>query len=573
MNVFDSVPLKIPAKNVFNLSHDVKSTYNFDKIYPFLVREIYPNDVYNCRVEAFLRTMPLKAPVMHNVDMYFYFIYAPSRLAWNANRKDDWKVFITGGEDGMADPVKPYFNPKDIANIAASPEDYGLTINEAQALFRHGSLLDHFNIGTLNRESPGPSQGNLIPIDSLPFRAYQLIWNEYFRNQNVQDEVEFSYDSGHESLTDLAQLLQIRKKNWEKDYFTAALPFIQRGEAMKLPFDTSQASISVNTDVADALRVLLENGGRINIDSVENSIQDGEIQEDTDGVLVSSRGVPQLEAVRLYNSNAAAILTQDVADRLTVSGISVGTIAQLRDMYRMQMWLENNARCGSRYIEQLLAHFGVVSSDARLQRPELLGGGKIPLIFTDVNQTSATTEEGTPQGTLAGKGVLYGKTGGFRKRFEEHGWLFGLCCIIPRTSYSQGLPRQFTRFHRSDYIWPEFAHLSEQAILNKELYFDMADPDNATPDDVFGYIPRFTEARYIPSSVHGELRESLQYWHFGRLFEETPVLNGQFVQADSRVNVFALEDVASSQYDPFVCQLHLDIKAVQMLPKHAVPSL
>jgi hypothetical protein len=179
-------------------------------------------------------------------------------------------------------------------------------------------------------------------------------------------------------------------------------------------------------------------------------------------------------------------------------------------------------------------------------------------------------------GDLAGKGTLYGKTSGFKKYFEEHGILMGICTIIPRTSYSQGIPREWTLFDKTDFYFPEFANLGEQAVLNKEIYYNPA-VNNGTgvsgPDGVFGYQGRFTELRYIPSSVHGEMRDTLQYWHFGRLFSSLPRLNGNFVEAQTRSNVFALHDVATSGFDPFVAQIHVDVKAVRPMPKYAIPTL
>lgn len=543
MKVFDTVPVKIPAKNVFNLSHDVKASYNFDNLYPFLCQPVYPGDTWNVRAEAFLRAMPMLAPVMHNVDMHIYFFFVPFRLIWNENKKRDWKTYITGGEDGMQNPPLPYFTYRGLYDC--DPD-----------LIDNRSLLDHMGFPTFDHSSQH-TQGviNDTRVCSLPFRAYQLVWNEYFRNQNVQNEVVFSYDAGEESDASMTEIFTMRKKNWEKDYFTSCLPWAQRGQAISLPVTGELrpvGSMPVSITTANALGSETERG----LSSSENFVK-------ADGLGTST-------SVTLNGLATSAGAT------LRITGLSIGTINDFRYCMRLQQWLENNARCGSRYIEQLFAHFGVRSSDARLQRPELLGGGKIPLLFTDIPQTSYG--EGASSdvvGDLSGKGTLYGKTDGFKKYFEEHGVLLGICCMIPRTSYSQGIPRVWTAFDKTDWYFPEFAHLGEQAVLNKELYYDpftIPEQDNDN-DAVFGYQGRFTELRYIASSVHGEMRSDLQYWHFGRLFDSAPALNSQFVQANSRVNVFALSDIVQSGYDPFVCQMHLDIKAVRPLPKYAVPTL
>lgn len=564
MKQFETVPIKKPALNVFNLSHDVKASYNFDKLYPFFVHPVNPGETFNARAEVFLRTMPLFAPVMHNVDMYFYFFFVPNRLVWNAKRKEDWKTFITGGEKGdfgangykdnpSSDYVMPHFN-------------YSQLRTAGKAV--HGSLLDHMGFPTVDSLQQSQIKNKKEPFQSLPFRAYQLIWNEYFRNQNVQNEIEFSYDSGLETAGNISKLFEFRYKCWEKDYFTSCLPWQQRGEAVLLPVLTGDASVT-----GELTGTTLSNKFRTSNEPLVD--RDLKLLQG-DGLNSHFLGSDVYQAAQPSQSATLIGTTTISSGEIRFTGSNIGTITDFRYCLRLQQWLENNARCGSRYIEQILAHFGVMSSDSRLQRPELLGGGKIPLIFSDVPQTSSTDQESV-QGNLAGKGTLYGKTGGFKKYFEEHGILMGICCMIPRTSYSQGVPRYWRAMDKTDFYFPEFAHLSEQAVLNSEIYYDITN-DNPTdadlgPDGVFGYQGRYVEYRYIPSTVHGELRGSLQYWHLGQLFNQLPRLNSTFVTANTRANIFSVEDVASGQDDPFVAQIHLDIKAVRPMPKFAVPSL
>ena len=561
MKVFDSVAVKKPSMNVFNLSHDVKSSYTFDFLYPFMCRPVYPGDTWNCRAEVFMRAMPLIAPVMHNVDMFFYFFFVPNRLIWNANKKQDWKTFITGGEDGLANPALPYWTYSQF------------NTNALGSYTRHGSLIDHMGFPSMDwTGSNHPHTSRSTKVSALPFRAYQLVWNEYFRNQNVQNEIEFDYGAGQVSSSDIANLFTLRKKCWEKDYFTSCLPWAQRGQAMTLPIS--------GTPVISGTAPVVVNS----IKTAAMTFSDGLSVAQAGGTgsnAYVSVGVRGVSADTNYGLGDAVQLegTANLSNgSITFTGLSIGTINDFRYCLRLQQWLENNARCGSRYIEQLFSHFGVTSSDARLQRPELLGGGKVPLIFTDIPQTSSQQTAGdTVLGDLGGKGTLYGKTAGFKKYFEEHGILLGLCCIIPRTSYSQGIPREWTAFHRTDFYFPEFAHLGEQAVLNKELYFPIEDQvsvvQDEAPDDVFGYQGRFTELRYIPSSVHGEMRKSLAFWHFGRLFTTIPHLNSSFVEAQTDPRCFAMLDVSSGEDDPLVCQIHLDVKAVRPLPKYAIPTL
>lgn len=556
MKQFDSVEIKKPAKNVFNLSHDVKSSYNFDKLYPFLCQPIYPGDTFNVRAEVFLRAMPLLTPVMHNVDMHLYFFFVPMRLVWNENKKRDWKVFITGGEDGLQNPQLPFFTYPAVRDVNSK-------------FVEDNSLMDHMGFPTVQFQDIHTSQIS-EHICSLPFRAYQLVWNEYFRNQNVQNEIDFSMDQGEESAADIAKLFEFRYKNWEKDYFTSCLPWAQRGQAVQLP-------ISGNPQFSGSNLPVSINSAHFNNEQFGYGLQAGTYASASQSQNIAAN-TPSSHAGDSVTLKGQASIS---GANLSFTGLEIGTINDFRACLRLQQWLENNARCGSRYIEQLLSHFGVVSSDARLQRPELLGGGKIPLIFTDVPQTSygdgtSPNNDANVLGDLAGKGTLYGKTGGFRKYFEEHGILLGICCIIPRTSYQNGLPRVWTAFDKTDWYFPEFSHLGEQAVLRKEVYFNPNDVNHVGDDGqngVFGYQGRFTELRYIPSSVHGQLKNVFQAWHFGRRFDSIQHLNSDFVTANTRANVFAIENVRDGIDDPFICQMHLDVKAVRPLPKYAIPTL
>lgn len=584
MSRFDTVPVKKPGRNLFDMSHDVKATYKFDYVYPFLCEEIVPGDTFNCRAEVFMRSMPLLTPVMHNVDMFLWYVFVPNRLVWDADKKDDWKVFITGGEQGNANPVKPHFTWDLIHDVYWNALSLGYNQPKIKAWCSEGSLMDHLGMPVLDsgtEELLASEEGTLSleKIDALPLRAYAFAWNELFRNQNVQDEIEFSYDSGELSRADMAELLQLRRKNLEKDYFTSCLPWQQRGEAYPMPLDTSNATLGA---LEEYLTLNVNDTGEIDADTIydqNGSLGEWLINVDTNGKLTANEydgGVARENVLLISVGNKVKIPLETLANNLSLQGVSVGTINDLRTAYRIQTWLENNARCGSRYIEQILAHFGVRSSDARLQRPELLGGGKIPLIITDIEQQSGTVDNAefiTPQGNLSGKGTMYGKTGGFRKSFEEHGWLFGLLSIVPRTSYQQQLPRKYTRMNRLDYYFPEFARLSEQAVLRKEVWFTPNYDYDAFMQDVFGYQERFCEMRYIPSSVRGQLRTTLQAWHLGRVFDSPQFLNSDFVEAKTRANIFAIEDVQQEKADPFVCQIHNDVKAVRPLPKFVVPSL
>lgn len=562
MKIFDTTLIKSPEKNVFDLSHDVKTSAKFDYIVPFLCQEVLPGSTWNCRAEVFLRTMPLIAPILHNVDMKVHYFFVPNRIIWPGQTKmvdsqsgkvalDSWQTFITGGETGTFFPVAPFL---EVDKVAAFSKGY----------VAPRSLWDYIGLPTISANDTKVISSK-TKVSSLPFRAYQKVYNEYFRNQNIQDEVIVPDGSG-DDITAVADLLTLRKKCWEKDYFTSCLPFVQRGEAVHLPIgnfaddvpvsirprlgETASPALTskaVHDGIAPVMFVRSSGAGSTNLGTL--AIDDGS-------------STPLSVAAPSYDAKISKDTTFNVD----------ATINDLRLAYRLQLWLENNARCGSRYIEQLRSHFGVTSSDARLQRPELLGGGSIPLIVTDVENTTATNDNG-PQGNLAGKGTMYGKTNGFKKYFEEHGWLIGVFSIIPRTSYQQGIPRQFSRLTRYDYAFPEFANLGEQAVLNKEIYFDFYSVNDKDNEDTFGYQQRFCEYRYIPSTVHGELRDTLQFWHLGRIFDKRPALNSAFVTSNTRANVFAVDDVQKGDIDPFVVEIHNDVRSLLPLPKFAIPSL
>lgn len=260
-----------------------------------------------------------------------------------------------------------------------------------------------------------------------------------------------------------------------------------------------------------------------------------------------------------------------------LSAVTASTINELREAFQLQKWLERNMRNGSRYIESILAHFGVKSSDARLQRPEYLGGGKSPVVISEVLQTSGTTTQeidplyNSPQGNMAGHAVSAGQTNYFKKFFEEHGFIIGIMSIMPRTSYQQGIPRIFNKFDKFDYFWPEFAHLGEQEVKNQELYFDTSATQKN--DDTFGYQSRYAEYRYIPSSVAGDFRDNLLFWHLGRKFENVPSLGEAFITADPQNNgwerIFAVQD--AEVHKIWVQMIH-KVKAVRPMPVFADPG-
>lgn len=528
MKLFDSVKANRPKRNAFDLSHDVKLSLNMGQLVPILLQEVVPGDSFRVNTESLVRLAPMLAPMMHRVDVFTHSFFVPSRLVWS-----DFQEFITGGEDGLSTPVMPYFK-----------------INQAhEAAFKNGLLADYMGLPTLSADTSIPLDDYELKVSALPFRAYQLIYNEYYRDQNLIDPVPLSKSSGEISEVEFAKIMQIRKRCWEKDYFTSALPFAQKGEPVSIPM-TGNAPVR-RTDSPASPQWLFESdmsSGAVQMDMMDE--RHGSLVRTTD-----QSNVP------IYDPQGTL-----VAD---LSSVNATTINDLRKSVQLQTWLERNARGGSRYIESILSHFGVVSSDARLQRPEYLGGGKTPVVVSEVLQTSST-DDTTPQANMSGHGVAVGNTHSFSRFFEEHGYIITIMSIMPRTSYQQGLPRLFSKFDKFDFYWPEFANLGEQEVKFKELYAAMGYEFDYKDDDTFGYQSRYAEYKYNPAAVHGAFKDSLQFWHMGRIFQQQPALNADFVTADPTKRIFAVTDANT---EAIYVQLYHNIQAIRPMPYFGTPQL
>jgi hypothetical protein len=544
MSIFQDVFVKKPGRSLFNLSHEKKFTANFGFLYPFLVIDAVPGDTFKLSTEFFVRTAPLIAPVMHRINVKVNYFFVPNRLLWK-----DWNDFITGvsqetsyveaGASYFVNPVKPFTKVSDV-------------YSHDPALVRDGSLMDFLGFPTL-RPNASLAQGTNFNIDLMPFYAYYKVYCDWFRNQNVQGGHEGSHDSGEH--TDGYNYFGLRSRMYEKDYFTSALPFAQRGDAVPLPISGDGTLEFVN----DGRTIVRNSAGQPSSSGQSQPF----LSYDTSGELIEG--------------DSSADRNIDNSSNLKAN-VNVGTINDLRIATRLQRWLEKNARVGGRYIEQILAHFGVHSSDARLQRAEYLGGFSAPIQINEVEQNSSTqglnvSGSDTPQGHLAGKGASYGNSKPIKCFCEEHGFIIGLISILPRTSYQDGLPRMYTRSTRYDYYFPEFANLGEQEIQKSELFFDLSNLANQSRAR-FGFQERFCEYKYIPSTVHGEFKNNLQFWHLGRSFTNQPALNYDFVKVnnDNASNrIFAVED--SNVSDHFYVDLYNHVSALRPMPKQAIPTL
>lgn len=496
-------------RNVFDLSHERKLSCYMGKLIPIMCEEIIPGDFFKTRTSMVVRITPLLAPMMHRVDVFTHFFFVPLRLIWT-----NFEKFITGGEDGLDATVWPY-------------------IEKDQILIE--TLMDYFGLPLYNHAG-----GNKVKFSALPLRAYSTIYNQWYRDQNLISEVTVSKGDGADTTTNVDLL----DRCWEKDYFTSALPWAQRGASVTLPLGTTAPVTRVS-----------------NAAYWEAYLTGTDTKNDaTAGIHGDSTGFVYQEG------DTAKKLSFDPRGGLVadLSTASAATINALRNAFQVQKWLERNARGGARYVESILAHFGVRSSDARLQRPEFLGGGRSPITVSEVLQTS---ESGTtPQGTMAGHGFSVQSNHAFEKSFEEHGLVIGIMSIMPRTGYMQGLPRMWSRSSKYDYFWPEFAALGEQAVLSKEIYCDpFTDP--ADDEATFGYQGRYDEYRRRESTVHGTFRTTLDYWHMARKFAARPTLSSTFVQADPTTRISAVPTAANC-----LVQVYNDVKAVRPMPLEGIPG-
>ena len=529
--IFTHVPMKRPGTNVFDLSHERKLSMKMGDLVPIMLNEVVPGDKFQINTEILMRMAPMLAPIMHRVNVYTHYFFVPTRLVW-----DDFEEFITGGRLGpqpdVPGPVPPYFKRSSLA---------------WQNLTMQGTLADYLGVPPQFKSGnpaafPAPDN---IEFSALPFRAYQLIYNEYYRDQNLQAPIDISKNSGYLSTAGGLDLL--RSRAWEKDYFTSALPWPQRGGDVHMALGDS-ATIKYDKTAGTYQHMVQSNG-----------------VAGTTGALTAANDPNETGNNRIEVLGTGLNLDPNSTLYADLSDAKGGTINELRRAMRLQEWLEKNARGGARYVEQILSHFGVRSSDARLQRPEYLGGGKTPVKISEVLQTSET--DSTAQGNASGHGLATGVSHQAKRFFEEHGYIIGIMSVLPRTSYQQGMERLWYRNDRFDYYWPEFANIGEQPVLNKELFVTGdRDIDNGT----FGYQSRYAEYKTGRSSIHGEMRSNLSYWHMGRIFSTAPALNNTFVTADPTTRIFP---VVEGSEDHLYVHLYNNIKARRSMPKFGVPTL
>lgn len=522
---FSKSPQATIPRSAFNRSHGHKTTFNAGYLIPVYIDEALPGDTFNCRMTAFSRLATPIYPIMDNLYMESFFFAVPYRLVW-----DHWEQF----------------NGANIPNPDSST-DYIIPQMTAPAMggFAEGSLYDYFGYPT--------KVNSLLIENTLWARAYNLIWNEWFRDENLQNSAVVDLDDGPDSSTDYV----LRQRGKRYDYFTSCLPWPQKGPAVELPLGTSAPVVGVPgftmnltglTSGASVFPNILTSGGHIGY-----GVNSG-VPTNAEGL-----GVPL---------SGAAIPSGMVADLATATA---ATVNQLRQAFQIQKLYERDARGGTRYTEIIRAHFGVVSADARLQRPEYLGGGSTPVNINPVAQTSGTgiSDQDTPQGNLAAFGTSTIINHGFVKSFTEHCLLIGLVAVRADYTYQQGLNRMYSRSTRWDFYWPALSHIGEQAVLNKEIYAQATSADA----DVFGYQERYAEYRYKPSQVSGLFRSNatgtLDSWHLAQDFGGLPTLGNTFIVENP-----PMERIKAVTTEPdFLFDSYFDLKCARPMPVYGVPGL
>ena len=564
MSVFSSVLGNKVGRSVFDLSHVKRFTCDMGQLIPVYFDECVPGDTRKIGMQCVTRFQPLVAPILDSVDLTVHYFFVPTRLLMD--KEEDWNTFLTGGKDGKDESVS-------LPGYAFNFFDGSFGSTAPTAPFSNGkrfgkySLWDYFGLPYFGEADKGSDYVNVASVNhvnAFSQRAYNLVWNEFYRDENLVDEVNPSNNT-------------ILYRAWKKDYFTSALPWQQRGVAPALPL--------VGTVPVDNLL-----GQTVSLGSVSNNLNFNVLNSTTNQPFttkVTASNIPTdvdhdflILSNRPGSSGADPLISifgelgSSATPSVNLGNAGAFDVATIRQAFQIQRWLELNARGGVRYTEFLRSHFGIAPKDEVLGRPQYIGGTKSNIVISEVLQTSRTedstaTQKGSPLGRLAGHGLGASSDYICTYTAKEFGYIIGLASWMPKPSYQQGINKMFSRKTKFDFYFPEFAHLSEQAVTNGEIFATGTEKDK----DIFGYQGAYNEMRYMPSFNCADMRDTFSYWHLGRIFSNAPKLNAGFLTTNPAYDGGIRKDIFASQNEPgLLVQFANIVKAIRPLPVYGTPG-
>lgn len=548
---FATLPKVDISRSTFDRSASLKTSFNVGQIVPFFIDEVLPGDTFDIKTSKVVRMPSLITPIMDNIYLDTYYFFVPNRLVWS-----HWKEFNGENTESAWIPKTEYEIPQ------LTAPDGGWSV---------GTIADYFCI---------PTGVPNLSVSALPFRAYALIMNEWFRDQNLSDPLSIPVDDATVKgvntgtfVTDVAKGGLPYTAAKYHDYFTSCLPSPQKGPDVEIPVAQAGSypvvpltEVVDRTLAKDSLRWQAKDGSAINESG--NYSRYAPIVQSPNGTVVGP--------TQMYGVQGGVIANADVIPAnlwaVASGNAQSATINQLRLAFQVQKLYERDARGGTRYIEILKSHFGVTSPDARLQRPEYLGGNRLPITINQVLQQSGTLDTGTPQGTPVGQSLTTDSHGDFKKSFVEHGYIIGLMVARYDHTYQQGIERFWSRKSRFDFYWPVFANIGEQAVLNKEIYAQGGEKD----EEVFGYQEAWADYRYKPNRVTGEMRsqypQSLDVWHLADDYDSLPALSDSWIREDSSTvnRVLAVSEENANQ---LFADIYVQNRCTRPMPMYSIPGL
>lgn len=601
MNIFNSINLPRPKRSRFNLTHERNFSAQMGRIIPIFCEEVIPDDKWSVATAMKLELAPLRAPLMHNIDVYVYYFFVPNNLLSSA-----WDTWISQGEPADSPNIPYPFR----FTLASSDGNSPMSAANLAEYAGPSTLLDYLGFSNeyarIGSQMPVPSK--FKSYSALPLLAYNAIWLNFFRNENLlplptswgnpggynqlydqttnvnlSDWRSWNYfyrnnvvvpisallnKNDEDSLASDSRLLPtsyLRHANFMHDYFTASLPFTQRGPQVTIPLAgnaiLSGQAVVPNDDPIAFSNFKLRDGGNPIIFETNNPLPDDGLGdydtrnkgykntksttmslENTDCVIDGIDASGTGSSGSQFNLPPQSVDTDDLTvDLSQVTGLS---IIDLRRLSKLQQWLEKNAIGGNNPGENIYNHFGVRPSNVSLDKPQFLGGGRIPVVISNVLQTSQSTET-SPQASPSGYARSQGFSGFRNKKFKDYGWILGVTYVMPRSKYMQGTRRYWDRSSRFDYFWMEFERIGEQPVYNYEIFDDGTTGVN---EEEFGYNPRYADYKYIPSSVHGDFKTSLAFWHAARIFSSRPTLNNSFLHLGKDIErIYSVDETVSTQ--------------------------